>query len=188
MIAGGWGLSVRPLSTAVPRAEAPPPRPPSHQCNWMCAWNNENDDMLNVLNKSHIIKFVVAVIWIMLIKRCCVWHIGVEWAWRVWWRAVNGIYNKDTNLHLYYRAEAPPPCPPSHQCPQGSSPRRSSRREGSFGWSFNARMRKVKPIRASQSLSESFPWTGYKVFHVQGKALRGNRVAHLEFECIKCAA
>ena len=38
-------------------------------------------------------------------------------------------------------------------------------------------MRKVTPLRASQSLSETFPCTGYKTFYLKGKALRGNRCA-----------
>ena len=33
-----------------------------------------------------------------------------------------------------------------------------------IGWRFNVRERKVKPLRASQSLSETFPCTGYKMF------------------------
>ena len=46
------------------------------------------------------------------------------------------------------------------------------------GWRLNARRRKVKPLKASQSLSEAFPCTGYKVLDLEGKALTGNRVAH----------
>ena len=45
-----------------------------------------------------------------------------------------------------------------------------------FDWHFNARKRKVKPLRAPRSLSETFPCTGYKAFDIKGKALRGNRV------------
>ena len=44
---------------------------------------------------------------------------------------------------------------------------------------FNARKRKAKPLRASRSLSENFPCTGYKAFSLKGKALRGNRVARV---------
>ena len=44
---------------------------------------------------------------------------------------------------------------------------------------FNARKREVRPLRASQSLSETFPCTGYKAFYIKGKALRGNRVARI---------
>ena len=46
------------------------------------------------------------------------------------------------------------------------------------GWSFDACERKVKPLRDSQSLSESFPFTGYKTSSpFQGTTLRGNCVA-----------
>ena len=38
---------------------------------------------------------------------------------------------------------------------------------------------KVKPIRASQSLSETFPCTGYMAFDIEGKDLRGNHVARI---------
>ena len=37
--------------------------------------------------------------------------------------------------------------------------------------------REVKPLRASQSLSEAFPCTGYKAFSLKGKTMRGNHVA-----------
>ena len=43
----------------------------------------------------------------------------------------------------------------------------------------NARKRKVKPLSASQSLSETFPCTRYKAFSLKGKALKGNRVARI---------
>ena len=39
--------------------------------------------------------------------------------------------------------------------------------------------RKVRPLRASQSLSETFPCTGYKAFSLEGKALRENRVERI---------
>ena len=45
---------------------------------------------------------------------------------------------------------------------------------------FNACKRKVKSLGASQSLSETFPCTGYKAFYIEGEALRGNRVARIE--------
>ena len=48
-----------------------------------------------------------------------------------------------------------------------------------LGWRFNARKRRVKPLRASQSLSETFSCTGYKAFSLKGKVLRGNRVARV---------
>ena len=41
------------------------------------------------------------------------------------------------------------------------------------------RKRKVKPLRASRSLSETFPCTGYDIVDVKGTALRGNHVAHI---------
>ena len=41
------------------------------------------------------------------------------------------------------------------------------------GGRFDARERKIKPLRASQSLS------GYKAFSREGKALRGNHVARI---------
>ena len=44
---------------------------------------------------------------------------------------------------------------------------------------LNARNCKVKTLRASQSLSETFPGTGYEVFSLEGNALRGNRVARI---------
>ena len=44
---------------------------------------------------------------------------------------------------------------------------------------FTARKREVKPLRASQSLSETFPCTGSKAFSLQGKALRGNRATRI---------
>ena len=48
-----------------------------------------------------------------------------------------------------------------------------------FDGRFNARKGKVKPLRASQSLSATFPCTGYKAFSLKGKALRGNCVARI---------
>ena len=46
-------------------------------------------------------------------------------------------------------------------------------------WRFNARKCKVKPFRASQSRSETFPCTGYKAFALKGQVLRGNLVARI---------
>ena len=50
-----------------------------------------------------------------------------------------------------------------------------------FGWLLyaRARKRKVKPLRASKSLSETFPCTGHETFSLKGKALRGNRVTRI---------
>ena len=48
-----------------------------------------------------------------------------------------------------------------------------------FGWRFDARKCKVKPLGASQSLSYNFPCTGYKGFSLKGTALRGNHVARI---------
>ena len=39
--------------------------------------------------------------------------------------------------------------------------------------------RKITPLRASQSLSETFPCTDYKTFSPKGKALRWNGVARI---------
>ena len=47
------------------------------------------------------------------------------------------------------------------------------------GGRFDARERKVKPLRISQSLSETFPCTGYTAFSLKGAALRGNRVVRI---------
>ena len=43
----------------------------------------------------------------------------------------------------------------------------------------DARKRKVKPLRASQSLSETFPCTGCKVLPLEGEAPKENRVARI---------
>ena len=51
--------------------------------------------------------------------------------------------------------------------------------ESYLGWRFKARKRKVKPLRASQSLSETFPSTGYKAVSLKGTTLRGKRVARV---------
>ena len=53
---------------------------------------------------------------------------------------------------------------------------------------FNARKRKVKPLRASQILSEILPCTGYEVFPLKGAAPTGNRLRALEVELVMCAA
>ena len=42
---------------------------------------------------------------------------------------------------------------------------------------FDARRRGGKPLRASRSLSETFPCTGYNAFSLEGGALRGSHVA-----------
>ena len=39
----------------------------------------------------------------------------------------------------------------------------------------DASMRASAKLRASQSLSETFPGAGYKAFSLKGKTLRGNR-------------
>ena len=46
---------------------------------------------------------------------------------------------------------------------------------------LNERKRKVKPLRASQSLSETFPCVvgNCTAFYLKGEALRGNRVARV---------
>ena len=44
---------------------------------------------------------------------------------------------------------------------------------------FHARKRKTKPLRASQSLSETFPCTGHNTFSLKGTTLRGNHVARI---------
>ena len=46
-------------------------------------------------------------------------------------------------------------------------------------WRLNARKREVKPLIASQGLSEMFPCTGYKACYSKGKAPRENRVASI---------
>ena len=46
-----------------------------------------------------------------------------------------------------------------------------------FGRRFHARKRRVKPLRASQSLPETFPGTGYKAFYLKITTMRGNRIA-----------
>ena len=56
-----------------------------------------------------------------------------------------------------------------------------------FDWRFNARKRKVKHLRASQSLSETFHCTGYNTNYIRGTTLRGNRVACIGIR-IKCTA
>ena len=48
-----------------------------------------------------------------------------------------------------------------------------------IGWRLNACKCEVKPLRASQSLSETFPGTSYKASSPEGTTLRGNRVARL---------
>ena len=44
-------------------------------------------------------------------------------------------------------------------------------------WLTFQRAQAQTPLRASQSLSEAAPCTGYKTCSLKGKALRGNRVA-----------
>ena len=44
---------------------------------------------------------------------------------------------------------------------------------------FNERKHNITPLRASQSLSETSPCTGYKACYVKGATLRGNRVARI---------
>ena len=46
---------------------------------------------------------------------------------------------------------------------------------------FSARKRKAKPLRASRSLSETFPGTCYMALSLKGTTLRGNRVARIDF-------
>ena len=47
-----------------------------------------------------------------------------------------------------------------------------------LGRRFHAGERKVKPLRASQSLAETLPCTCYNTCSLTGKTLRGNHVAH----------
>ena len=75
-----------------------------------------------------------------------------------------------------------PPSYCSGSRPHGPRRRPRQRRRQRLRW-IDAFMRvierKVKPLGASQSLSETFPCTGYEVFSLKGKALRGNRVARI---------
>ena len=51
-----------------------------------------------------------------------------------------------------------------------------------FVWRFHARKRKVKPLRASQGLSETFPCTGYIHFLLKEQLWEGIALRTLEFE------
>ena len=48
-----------------------------------------------------------------------------------------------------------------------------------IGRCLDVRKRKVTSLRASRSLSETFTSTGHKAFCVEGKTMRGNRVARI---------
>ena len=60
------------------------------------------------------------------------------------------------------RLASPPACLPAGP---GTHPR--------IGERLDARKCKVTPLRASQSLSETFPGTGYKACPLKGTSLRG---------------